>query len=91
MGQVMNLSQFAKLMRPENAEILVLDEKIAKVGEFSDFFISFFRMKNQLYSINVKYAMLPYDKLFSRDFHTERLFLNRYDSTERVGTRLQSA
>lgn len=71
----MPLSDFAKLFRLENAEIIAANETVARISVSSDFFHAYRSLRDELYSVTVQYSMMPYYELRTREFHENQLSL----------------
>jgi hypothetical protein len=74
----MNLLQLSAALRGPSAEIVILDESIANVGDHQDYFYSFCIVDGDLYSVNSRSPVLPYYKMGTPDFLDDQIYLTRY-------------
>jgi hypothetical protein len=78
----MNISNFAEYFRHDIAEIILLDEKVVRVGGSGDFFHSYCHIEKDLYSVNGRLPVLPYYRLGSPEFLNDQIFCNRYGAEQ---------
>lgn len=74
----MNMRDLSAALRSPHVEIALLDESIARVGSYQDYFHSFCVINDDLYSLNGRLPVLPYYRIDEPDFHDDQIYLTRY-------------